>query len=385
VALIKTLFAVVQGVFGLRVVARMLATAAGDAVLPTGRVTQPAGRFAAIVPVLDESARLELALEGLVAQPGILRQILIVDGGSTDGTQDIVRRFAARDARVVLVDATPIGNGWNGKAWNLAAGLAASDPGVDWILTMDADVRPGPDFVSSLLAHAQGAFVDAFSAAPRFKLSGALEAVLHPAFLATLVYRYGLPGNVAQSPANVQANGQCFVAKRELLVRTDAFAAARSSRCDDVTIARHLVSRGAQVGFYEAGSIAYVEMFASARACWENWPRSLPLRDASSSTPAIAIALAEVALVQALPLAICAALLANGSRTDTFLFRLNLALVATRIGVLAGTRRTYDDVAPSYWLSPLADLAVVFALVRSLFARSVRWRGRTLVAPGVAA
>jgi 3-methyladenine DNA glycosylase Tag len=43
---------------------------------------------------------LQPVLEGLIAQPEVLRQILIVDADSTDGTQAIVRRFAARDPRV---------------------------------------------------------------------------------------------------------------------------------------------------------------------------------------------------------------------------------------------------------------------------------------------
>jgi dolichol-phosphate mannosyltransferase len=383
-ALIRDFFAIAQGLLAVRVAARMLGTAAGDAIARTARVTQPSPSLAAIVPVLDEAARLEPALEGLIAQPRILQQILIVDGGSTDGTQAIVRRFAARDPRVVLVEAHPPAAGWNGKAWNLAAGLAATDPRAEWILTMDADVRPGSDFASSLLAHAQGAFVDAFSAAPRFKLSGMAEAAIHPAFLATLVYRCGLPGNVAQSPARIVANGQCFVAKRALLVRTNAFAAARSSRCEDVTIARHLVSGGAQVGFFEAGSLAFVEMYASAAECFAGWPRSLPLKDGTTSGVAIAFALTEIALVQTLPLAIVAATLALRGRTDSLAFRLNVALVLMRLGVLAGTRRAYDRPPPTFWLSLVCDIPVTLSILRSTFTRNQVWRGRTLVHPAVA-
>ena len=374
-------FAVAAGLLGIRTFGRMLATGAGDPI-PVAAPGPGAGSVAAIVPVLDERARLGPCLEGLLAQPASLVQIVVVDGGSTDGTQEFVRSYAARDARVRLIDASPVPEGWNGKAWGLAAGLAASDPDAEWILGIDADVRPAPELASSLLAHAEHAYLDAFSAAPLLVLSGAPETLLHPALLATLVYRQGLPGSVARTPQEAQANGQCFFARRSLLVSAGAFAAARTSRSDDVTVARRLISLGAQVGFFEGGRLAQVEMYSSFLDCYGNWPRSLPLRDATVSTAAFALAFAELALVQALPLAIVVATLAARARTDTLLFRVNLALALARFGVLGGMRRAYATPAWTYWLSPLADIPAVLLIAAATLRRAPRWRGRTLVPEG---
>ena len=360
----------------------MLAGAAGDPIASVANVPPWAGTVVAIVPVLDESERIGACLDGLIAQPAALRSIVVVDGGSRDATRDVVRAYAARDERVRLVDAGPAPSTWNGKAWNLSCGLAASDPDADWILTVDADVRPGPTFVASLLAYAAGAYLDAFSAAPLLELSGPAEAAIHPALLATLVYRFGLPGGVAQSPSAVQANGQVFLAKRALLVASRAFAAARTSRCDDVTIARHLVAGGAQVGFFEGSALASVRMYASADECWKNWPRSLPMRDESTTVPELALRLAEVALVQALPLAVVLAVLATRGDTSSAFFRVNAMLAAARVGVLAGTRRAYAKPGIAYWLSIFADAPVALRLAQSTFAREAVWRGRRLVAPG---
>ncbi len=86
-------FAAVQGLLGTRVFARMLATAAGDPVVATTEVPPDAGTIVAIVPVLDEAERLGPCLDGLVAQPAALTSIIVVDGGSTDLTRDIVRSY----------------------------------------------------------------------------------------------------------------------------------------------------------------------------------------------------------------------------------------------------------------------------------------------------
>jgi dolichol-phosphate mannosyltransferase len=378
-------FAVAQGLLGARVFARMIASGAGDPVAATNDLPAGTGTVVAIVPVLDEAARLGPLLEGLLAQPAALVSILVVDGGSVDDTRGIVRAFAARDPRVRLIDAAPVPAGWNGKVWNLSCGLAASDPNAGWILTIDADVRPQPLLIASLLAHAATAYLDAFSAAPLLELSGPAEEAIHPAFLATLVYRFGLPGNIARDAASAQANGQVFFCKRNVLIESGAFSAARASRCDDVTIARRLVRSGAHVGFFEGSALATVRMYESAGELWANWPRSLPMRDADTPAALIVLQLAEVALVQALPLVLVLAVLAARGDTRSLFFRTNLILALARLGVLAGTRRAYAKTGPAYWLAAFADLPAAVRLMRSAFASEAVWRGRTLVAERKAA
>jgi dolichol-phosphate mannosyltransferase len=371
-------FAAAQGLLGARVALRMLLTSAGDALQVVPLPPPGAGGVSAIVPVLDERRRLGACLDGLCAQGSWLTEILVVDGGSSDGTQELVASYAAADPRVRSLDASPVPVDWNGKAWGLERGLQASRPESEWIVTLDADVRPGPDLVASLLEHARRSGLHGFSAAPGQRLSGAAEALVHPSMLATLVYRYGLPGAATSDERRVQADGQCFMARRALLLENDAFAQARSSRCEDFTVARVLARAGVEIGFFEAGKLATVEMYASLRECWENWPRSLPVRDASTRPLDLILGLAEIGFVQALPPALVALCIARGDRSSA-LFRTNLALCAMRFGVLAGTRRAYLDVAPSYWLSAFADLPVAARIVASAFARGGVWRGRELV------
>lgn len=333
-------------------------------------------RISIILPVLNEAKRVESALTGLINQAEEVHEILIVDGGSTDGTQTIVGRFCKYDLRVQLVDASPIDPSWTGKAWGLNFGLQHSDPSCQWILCVDADVRISGDLARSLLAHARKSGVSTFSVATRQHLSGKIEALLHPAMLTTLVYRFGSPGSATRNRHKVQANGQCFFSRREILLNTGAFRAAQFSLCEDITIVRRLAECGEVVGFYEADGLIDVTMYDHWRETWNNWPRSLPMRDQYFG-PREALGLFGVLVFQALPLP--ALLLAVALEAPLWFIVLIGCLLALRIGVLFGLARAYPNRPWTYWLSPLLDLPVALRVIQCALRRRHRWRGRTYV------
>lgn len=381
-----------QAILGARVVSRLIGSARGQRIVPPASNTQldTGDRVSVLVPVLDEHARLAPCLEGLLAQGPEVAEILVIDGGSTDGTQSLVASYATRDSRLRRLDASPVPPGWNGKAWGLDVGLRHANRDIRWILTIDADIHPAPPLARALLAHAQRTGDTAFSVATRQRLSSASEALLHPALLTTLVYRFGSPGHCTRRVSAVQANGQCMLLRRDLLDRYGGFAAVRESICEDVTLARMLAARDVSVGFYEAGDLVAVTMYGSAHEAWRNWSRSLPLRDRYFGLTG-ALGLAEVALVQALPLPLLLVLLAIGTtdallQSRPLLFWLSLAVetlfVALRLGVLAGTARAYSQPPWTYWLSPVLDLPVACQLCIQAMRRRHVWRGRVLLRGG---
>lgn len=333
-----------------------------------------------LVPVLNEVGRLEPCLDGLTAQGLEVAEILVVDGGSSDGTRQLVATYVERDARVRLVDASPIQRGWNGKAWGLHIGVEATDSGTTWVLTIDADVRPRAALTSALLVRARKQALPALSVATRQMISGVDEALIHPALLTTLVYRFGIPGRIAHHVRDVLANGQCMLLRKDALAAVGGFGCAHDSTCEDVTIARALVAAGFRVGFYEAGDLVSVKMYQDGRDAWRNWSRSLPMRDRFSRFDTL-IGWLEVTLVQALPLPLLV-VLASVRRAPRAVLTLNCALAAMRLGVLFGTRRAYTQVPWTYWLSPLLDLPVAAQFARSALRRRHLWRGRVLIRGG---
>lgn len=374
----------IEAACGARVVWRFLRgmNATRIASAPSG--PPPGERMAVVLPTLNEAARLAPCMEGLLAQGPEVAEILVVDGGSNDGTQALVERFAARDARVRLLDASPIPDGWNGKAWGLDYGARRVAPDLPWILTVDADTRPAPGLARALLAHGMRSSEAAFSIAARQEIHGAGEALLHPSLLTTLIYRFGPPGRVTRRVSEAQANGQCFLFRRAPLEAVGGFAAVRESICEDVTIARLLIASGYAVGFYEAGDLIRTRMYEGWRETWRNWTRSLPMRDRYFGLAGVA-GLLEVTFAQALAPWTLLALLALRrplGQQRLALLAATGALTALRLGTLVGAARAYVSHPWTYWLSPLCDLPVAVGLWRSAMRRAHVWRGRALTRGG---
>lgn len=326
----------------------------------------------AIVPARNEAHRIGRCLEGLRAQGAPLAEVIVVDGGSTDGTAEVVEDAASSDRRVRRIDEPPKSHGVVGRPWAIAAGCAAARG--DWLLVVDADTIPRPGMVAGAVAAARTHALDAVSFAPRIIAPGAGARWLQPAFLTTLVYRFGPPGVGTPDAARAMANGQCMLIRRAALERIGGYAAVARSYCDDVHIVRQLAASGARVDFLDGVRLLDVEMYRTGRETWRAWPPSLNLRDATSTGWRWLDALVLI-LAQALPVPMLLAIGMLPGGATRALVAVNVALLAVRLLISFATAHSFARRGFPYWLSPLADPAAVLRVVAAMLRRPTEWRG----------
>jgi len=173
------------------------------------------------------------------------------------------------------------------------------------------------------------------------------------------------------------ANGQCFLARRDVLVAHGGYASARASFADDVTLARHLAARGARVGFLDGSRLYAVRSYGSVGEMWHEWGRSIDLKDATTGAQQW-VDIAFLVLAQGVPVVMLVALLARvaGGWASRALLAVNAALVVVRVLMLFALRASYDRTWWTFWLSPLADPLAVLRVILSTLTRRRRWRGR---------
>jgi dolichol-phosphate mannosyltransferase len=341
------------------------------------------GQVTVVIPTLNEAARIGPCLAGIRRQTYELREVLVVDSRSQDGTPELVRQAQALDPRLRLITDDPLPPGWVGRPWALHTGYEQSSPKSEWILGIDADTQPQPGLVPALITAAAAEGFDLVSLSPRFILKTVGELWLQPALLMTLIYRFGPTGAQGSGAERVMANGQCFLCRRSLLETLGGYTVARQSFCDDVTLARHAAEQGARVGFWDGAALLKVRMYEGLAETWREWGRSLDLKDASSqgqvvgdlwfltstqALPWVAIPLLTLGLFEGATLPIQLAL------------GMNLSLLAVRFALQWAILPSYDlsqaQGSWAFWLSPLADPLAVIRIWLSSLRTPTQWRGR---------
>lgn len=346
------------------------------------------GAVSVVVPTLNEAKRIGPCLAGLTRQGYEVREITIVDSHSQDGTPDLVKASQQKDPRFRLINDDPLPDGWVGRPWALHTGFLHSSQKSEWVLGIDADTQPSPGLVASLVKAAQAEGYDLVSLSPRFVLEYPGEWWLQPALLMTLLYRFDPAGTANQSPERVMANGQCFLCRRSVLENVGGYTSARSSFCDDVTLARYVASQGYRVGFLDGAKVLKVRMYEGAAQTWKEWGRSLDLKDAASSSQQLGDLWLLFSL-QGLPLPIVLCYLLFSpplSFSPSFLLLgLNLFLLAIRFALLLAIAPSYEgkskkekgNILPFYfYLSPLADPLAFLRILLSSMQTPTQWRGR---------
>ena len=341
------------------------------------------GSVSVVVPTLNEALRISPLLAGLSRQSYEVREVIVVDSRSQDGTPDLVKAAAVNDPRFRVMTDDPLPSGWVGRPWALHNGFLFSSEGSEWFLGMDADIQPDAGLVASLVKTAIAQGYDLVSLSPQFILKYPGECWLQPALLMTLLYRFDPTGIYTEQPERVMANGQCFLCRRSVLKAVDGYSSAKGSFCDDVTLARNIASAGFKVGFLDGAKVLRVRMYEGALETWNEWGRSLDLKDAASPAQ-IWGDLWLLSAVQGLPILILLGYLFLPSLVLSLpamlLLGLNIFLVVIRFALLLAIAPSYDrkDATGSwlFWLSPLADPLAVLRIFLSAFHTPKEWRGR---------
>ena len=330
---------------------------------PVATVDDGPSGIAVVIPARDEAGRIAPLLHAVTGAPGVA-EVVVVDDESADDTAAVARVAGAR-----VVTGRPLAAGWAGKAWALQQGLDAVS--AEWIVALDADTRPSPALPRALVARAVADRLDLLTVGVHFECPTPGLRWLHPALLTTLVYRFPPPGAIVQGPVHRRfGNGQCMAFRREVVVAAGGFAPIGHHTVEDVALVRAMATAGFRVGSLDASDLLTVRMYESASEAWRGWGRSLALPGVDGRARRLTN-LAVVALTQAAPLVRVVA-----RRADV----LDALLLLVRVGTLAGTARAYTRRGVFYWLSPLADVVAVAALVRSTVVTPRAWRGRSVSA-----
>lgn len=204
-----------------------------------------------LIPARNEAAVIERTLAALFQQgPGL--EVIVVDDESGDGTGEVCRRFAARQAAekrlevaLRVVDGRPRPTGWSGKLWALQQALeTAKRP---HLLLLDADIELEPGMVAALRDQSRRTGADAVSIMATLRCATFAEKLLAPPFV--FFFKLLYPFALANTPGSrvAAAAGGCIFVRASALAAIGGFEPLRGALIDDCTLAATLKRGGFRI------------------------------------------------------------------------------------------------------------------------------------------
>ena len=238
--------------------------------------SRPNERLFVLIPARNEAENIADCLDGLLQQNFADFHLLVLDDASDDGTDTIINEKVKGDSRLRLICGKPIEAGWAGKVWACKQlGEAALAEGAEWLLFLDADTRAKPDFIGSLLAHAQDTNAGMVSTFPYQTVGSFWERVALP-MLQFLITTFLPVRLIWKLPfANLcAACGQVELFSAEAYRTIGGHGAIPRSFHDGLQLARRTKKAGLTVRLCDLSPQISCHMYSGGRQVWNGFTRN---------------------------------------------------------------------------------------------------------------
>jgi len=340
----------------------------------------PEPRASVIIPARDEEECLGACLASLRGQPGV-REVLVVDDRSRDGTRRVAEEAARLDPRVRVLAAEEPPPGWTGKNHALSVGAAAAAG--EYLLFLDADATLGPGAVAAALAAARARGADLLGALPAVECASFAESLVAPTM--ALLILVAFDPRRANDPADptAMAPGSFLLFRREAYDALGGHATVRDDPVEDLRLAREVKRRGMRLFLVAGRGLVATRRPLSFRRLWDGWYRVLWRGLGERAWLGLIGAASVAAFFLFAPTAGFVAIATRSIASPAGALALGAALAqaAFTIALRRALWRRYGVDPAQAWLQPLGALFVVALLVAAatqgaLGRHRARWSGR---------
>lgn len=230
-----------------------------------------------IVPARDEEQNIRTCVQSLLEQDYGNYEVIVVDDGSTDGTEAILDDLVhshPNGKRLWVLRLRDLPADWAGKPHAIHSGVQEAQG--SWLLFTDADTWHAPNALRSAVTQALDEKADLFTLGSTQDLPTFWDRVLMP--MAYLGISMLYPPRQVNNPNSslAIANGQYILIRRSVYNQLGGYARPdlRGTLLDDRDLAHVVKSNGFRLRFVNALGLVHVRMYQSFSAIWRGWRKN---------------------------------------------------------------------------------------------------------------
>ncbi|MGE0882102.1 MAG: glycosyltransferase family 2 protein [Blastocatellales bacterium] len=233
-----------------------------------GRASQCySNEVSVLIPARNEEANLPACLDSVLMQGDPVREVLIYNDHSIDGTAEVIAEFARRDDRVGSVQVWPLEPGWCGK--NFACWQLAKSANGKWLLFIDADARLADGAVARMVEEMNQRQLQLLSCWPGLELLGFWERTLMPMLNFVVFATFPSPLSLRlDNPSLGLAHGACLMFDRKSYEEIGGHSAVRDQIFEDTRLAQLWRERGRRGLCLDGQEVVRVRMYSSFDEIW---------------------------------------------------------------------------------------------------------------------
>ena len=329
-----------------------------------------------LIPARNEERNIERCLNSLRNQLYRNYEILVLNDNSTDGTLQILKRIAARDKRIKVINGQPLPNDWYGKPFALHQ-LTQKAQGQILIFT-DADTIHGPTSIAWAVTNMQMLNADMLSGyiGQIFLSFGEIVTVPLMFFLTGFVIPLFL--NRFTKPSQFSAAIGQFIAIRHVVFKAiGGCEIFRKKTSEDVYMARYVKKMGYSTRFLNISDHVKCRMYKGYRDAVEGIGKNI-FDFMGKSTLVLSLMFIAVFFFLFMPFPLLIGCIVTGSPWILHIVIINILATLTWLFMFLGQRLNwwYGFLWPLLFMNLM--YMALWSYYRTISGRGFMWKDRVV-------
>ena len=333
------------------------------------------------IPARNEALNIGACVSAALKSRWPRLEVIVVDDRSEDGTGEAALKSSEGDERLRVVLGTEPPNGWAGKPW--ACVRASKEARGAFLLFIDADVQIHPEALQTAVQIAQERNLGLLSFFGSWKLVGFWERALIPVVGWLIRGAVDLEKVNARGRALAFGNGQFMLFQRAAYAAVEGHKAVFNHVLDDVRMAEALKRAGFATEVRPAFWSFQVRLYRSLREIVNGYSKNL--FEGMGRKPLAGVAAAVFIFIGTLLpfVVLCGGILGrlafNWAVPSNVWILAFFVLCGIQLAFRYRLERFDGRSGRLFWMHPVANLILMWILLRSTFGVRTQWKGRTFV------